>query len=337
MQSLWKVLPLVLGVAFATEGHGKAASTTAIPVFTTLLGQENPLAGRIWLPSGQHFIQAKELLERAHAADVVLLGEAHDNPDHHALQAWVVENLMGETSKPVVAFEMIDSSQKEALRAALQAAPGDASGLEQALGWERSGWPAWSMYRPIFNAAVRAGAPILPANLSRLEVQGVAKGVPPSTLIGTMEDPKDPAVIAVMRKEIQDGHCGMLPETALPGMVRVQWVRDMVMTEALMEGVKQTGAAVLIAGAGHARTDWGVPGHLARAAPGKVVFSVAFVEIEIGEEDPRTYGERFGTKALPFDAVWFTPRVEREDQCQALRKHMEEKRAKDQPLLSPPQ
>ncbi|MCR6631692.1 MAG: ChaN family lipoprotein [Magnetospirillum sp.] len=129
-----------------------------------------------------------------------------------------------------------------------------------------------------------------------------------------------------MEREIKDSHCGMLPDAALPGMVRVQRGRDAVMAATLAQGLAGGKGAVLIAGAGHVRRDRGVPALLADRTPEARILSLAFLEVRPGETDPASYGALFDSAAVPFDAVWFTPRAEREDPCEDLRQHMEKKK-----------
>ncbi len=59
------------------------------------------------------------------------------------------------------------------------------------------------------------------------------------------------------RHAIETGHCGKLPESMAPGMVRAQVARDVWMAEMLLDHAKP--AAVLLAGNGHVRKDLGVP------------------------------------------------------------------------------
>lgn len=291
------------------------ARAEAPPAFTAPLERGHPLVGKLWLPAEQRFATADEVVARARTADAVLLGETHDNADHHALQAWMLARVMDGGRRPLVAFEMIDAGQEEALRRHLQANPGDAAGLGAALDWTKSGWPDWALYRPIAAAALTAGAPLAPANLSRDQVRAIARGEGGDAL-----PPLPPDQQAIMENEIREGHCGMLPEAAVAGMVRVQRQRDAVMADALARGVREGRGAVLIAGAGHVRADLGVPAALAARAPGSHSLALAFVEVKAGETTPAAYGD------LPYDAVWFTPRAEREDQCAAFKRHMERKK-----------
>lgn len=297
------------------------ARAEPLPAFTAPLQRDHALVGKAWLPAEGRFATAEQVVARARAADAVLLGETHDNADHHALQAWMVARLVEGGRRPLVAFEMIDPAQEPALRRHLAEHPGDAAGLGPALDWDKSSWPAWALYAPIAQAALDAGAALAPANLSRDQARALAKAEPAEPL-----PPQSPDHLAQMARDIRDGHCGMLPETAVPGMVRVQRGRDAVMARTLAEGVRAHGNAILIAGTGHARADHAVPAVLAALAPAARVFSIGFIEVRPGETDPATYGALYDAARPPFDAVWFTPAAEREDQCEAFRRHMEKKK-----------
>jgi uncharacterized iron-regulated protein len=298
------------------------------PDFITTLESGHPLIGKVWSPASRSFIAADELVRRAAAAEVVILGETHDNPDHHTLQAWILRHLIAAGRRPVVAFEMLDSGQRPALERHLRERPGDDAGLGAAVEWEKTGWPDWALYRPIADAALSAHLPVVTANLTKDESRQIAKGNIPASLPPTLglDQPLDPAIRQAMEADIKSSHCHMLPDKALPAMVRVQRARDAVMARALADGLASRGTTVLISGAGHARTDRGAPAHLANMAPGRKVFSMAFIEVQGDKAAPAAYAELYDADFLPFDAVWFTPRSQREDQCEAFRRHMEKKK-----------
>lgn len=295
------------------------------PTPTAPLERDHPLVGKIWQPVGKTFITADMLAAQAAGADMVLLGETHDNADHHALQAWMVERLMAQSSpKPLVAFEMLDRSQAEALDSHLATRPKDADGLGSALGWEKSGWPDWALYRPIARAALEAGAPLATANLSKDDSRAIAKGDVPAPWRDKLglETPQDPGQRQAMEADIQAGHCNMLPDRALPAMVRVQRARDAAMAWTMAQAPR----AVLIAGSGHVRTDRAVPVHLARMVSSKKRLAIAFLEVQTGKTEPAQYAETYDADQLPFDVVWFTPKAERADQCEAFKRHLDKKK-----------
>jgi hypothetical protein len=104
-------------------------------------------------------------------------------------------------------------------------------------------------------------------------------------------------------------------------MIGAQRARDAQMAEAMLQAPGGDGA-VLIAGAGHARTDFGVPAYLRRIDPEPLVVSIAFVEVDATRRHVEGYAERLGGQ-LPFDYVWFTPAVDDEDPCEKFRKSLE--------------
>ena len=66
-----------------------------------------------------------------------------------------------------------------------------------------------------------------------------------------------------------------------------------------------------------------IPLHVARWSPHAGIASVAFVEVTPGRSDPdASLRDEFGTR-VPFDYVWFTPRVDVEDPCAAFRQQLE--------------
>jgi uncharacterized iron-regulated protein len=289
----------------------------------TTLGRENPLAGQIWDVGAGRFVDADRLVTRLVPGRFVLLGEKHDNADHHRLQAWLLGQLIARGRRPAVGFEMFETTDAPAIARYLAAAPHDAAGLGDAVDWGRSGWPPWELYRPIAAAALEAGLPIVATNLPRgvartLSRQGVA-GVDPALAARLgLDHPLSPERLAPLATEIRDAHCGQIPESMLAGMVAAQRARDAQIARSLVEAATADGG-LLIAGAGHVRTDRGVPIVLAALVPGARVLSVAFVEVDDDRRDPGGYAARFGVTVLPFDFVWFTPRVEDRDPCERFR------------------
>ena len=300
-----------------------SALATGVACAAGGLGQDHPLTGRIWDVAAARFITSDVLVGRLAATRFILLGERHDNSGHHVAQAAIVRGVAATGRRPTVAFEMLGADQAAALAAYLKTSPGDAAGLGEAVGWSRSGWPPWPLYQPIADAALAAGLPLAAANLPEGTVRAVARGnidVLDPGLVRThgLDRPAAPAIQAAMEAEMRESHCGQLPETALPAMVRAQRARDAAMAERLLAASGD--GAVLIAGAGHVRTDRGVPIYLAARAPGAAIASVAFVEVATGYDAPMEYAKRFGGARLPFDYVWFTGRADDVDHCAAFRR-----------------
>ncbi len=284
-------------------------------------GYDHALTGKVWDVQRGRFVTQQELGAAVSAARFVLLGERHDHPEHHQFQAWLVRRMIEAGRRPAVAFEMLDTTQAPALARHLAAAPRDAAGLGQAVDWETKGWPAWRLYQPIAEAALAAGLPIVAANLPPATVRTVARGdlsaLDPAFVRRHALD-RPAAAQAALEEEIRTAHCGALPETMMAGMVTAQRARDAEMAERLVAA--QQDGAVLVAGSGHVRTDYGVPAVLATLAPGGRVTSVAMLEVVDDWTQPGQYSGQFGTGGLPFDYVWFTARADDVDHCAELRR-----------------
>ncbi len=290
------------------------------------IAQEHPLVGRIWDVSAGAFTDSTALVDRLTHGRFVLLGEKHDNPDHHRLQAWLLGALIAAGRRPALGFEMFTTDDAPAIARQLTARPTDAVGLAQAVDWQRSGWPDWAMYQPIAEAALHAGLPVVATNLSPTIARalgqsgGAALDAALAARLG-LDRPLAADMQAAMAEEIREGHCGHASEPRVEAMILVQRARDAQMAESLATAGQQDGA-VLIAGAGHVRRDYGVPLYLASKAPGTHVISVAFLEVSRDELDLPAYATRFRRQTFPFDYVWFTPRVDDQDPCAAFEEQL---------------
>ncbi len=273
---------------------GSAAADTSAPHFT----------GRVWDVAAARFIDAATLAQRARGADIVLLGETHDHPEHHALEQWMFAALVAPDVAAAAApgaaapgaaaplralvMEQYDLDQQPLLDAA-RSAPNTA--LEQTGQLMGSGWD-WDLYRPLVAAALQAKVPISAANLPRSALQQVSRsgfaalGVGEAQRLG-LEAGWTLQQQALLEKNILAGHCGALPVSAAPAVARAQRARDAVMADRLLAASSGPGngrGPVLgVFGREHARRDLAVPLYLAKRAPEKTVISIGLQEMEEGE------------------------------------------------------
>jgi uncharacterized iron-regulated protein len=320
---------LLLGVVlFASVLIGGAENTRSPDAsWETTVEKDHPLVGKIWDVSAGAFIDPATLSQRLMLGRFVLLGEKHDNADHHRLQAWLLRELISHGRRPAVGFEMFDMDQSPTLERHLRAAPKDAVGLAEAVNWRQSGWPDWALYQPIAEAALGAGLPIAATNLPRSTTQAVAReGV--SALDPVFVEryglavPPSPEMYTAMVNEMRESHCGHVSEAVVTAMIHVQRARDAQMADSIVAAAKVDGA-VLIAGAGHVRKDRGVPVYVAVAAPGATIVSLAFLEVREGRTEPAAYTRDSEGEEAPFDYIWFTPRVDNIDPCEKFGKQLE--------------
>ena len=317
-------MQLLLLALLTFAGCGTMSPITS---WQSAVGRDHPLSGRIWDVRRSRFVAESAMLRDLAGARFVLLGEKHDNPDHHALQARITRALVGGGRRPVVAFEMLLPSQAEALARHRATKPHDSAGLGKAVAWDQSGWPDWTWYEPIARVALEAGLPIVPANLETdraraLRREGVSALDPAFVRRHAFDAPLAEDVRTAMTDEIRDAHCGHAPPAMLPGMIAVQRARDAAMADAVAQGAD---GGILISGAGHVRNDRAAPFYLRRLEPTARTASVAFLEVESGRLTPERYADRLGG-TLPFDYIWFTPAVDAEDPCEKFRKALERMR-----------
>lgn len=269
------------------------------------------LAGRIYDVRAQAFVSHAQLATAIGGAEFVVLGESHDNPEHHLLEAQFIEGFLDAHfgANPAIAFEMLDEDD----RAALAEPPADANALAYAVDWEHSGWPDFSQYSPVFEVAIARSARLVAAHPSAEHVHESLIAIPveeqQALLLNT---PLAEPVRAALRDEIRESHCGHAPPAMLDAMERAQSYKDAFMARSLTDA---RGPAVLVTGRGHARNDRAVP-YFLRARGAASVVSIAIVE---ANED-----QAFDTRDVSaFDFVAFTAHVEEEDPCVRYRNQLQ--------------
>jgi len=300
-------MPKIVTVALALTALTACGASMPIGPWQATAVDDHPLVGRIWSVDEARFVTPEALRARLASARVVLLGEKHDNPDHHRLHGWLLDGLVG-PSVPVL-FEQLDHGAAEAIAGA-----DSADALRAAVGWDRSGWPAFQLYAPKFAAAYRSGAPVRPAHPPRGEVRAAMDrpldGYPFEM---GLDRPLPQESAAALKAEIEASHCGRADASLVERMFRAQRFKDAVMAQAVVEAAGRDGEAVLVAGNGHVRRRMGVPFYLPALAP----VAVGLLEVRRGRTDPaQAAGGRF-------DYVWFTPRVDERDPCEVFAEQLE--------------
>lgn len=299
MRNLPSVAPVLLLLAC-----GGPAAPAAPPVAFALPDSTIVLDGASGSP-----VSNADLLRRIGSADLVLLGEFHDNArDHQARGALITA---AGARHPGIVFEQFAQS------AAPIPPPATGEDHEAWLdrhGFDRKAWQ-WPMHRPVIEAALAGRGAIWGSGLSRDTLRSVVRGgrnASPAALLRLMNQaPLDSAAQAAIDRELFEDHCGKLPASMMPGMRAAQEVRDAAMTAALL-AASVSGPAWLIAGNGHVRSDMGVPRLLRVAAPRKSVLAVGFLERDTTGVLPAS------AERTRYNIVVVTPPAPREDPCASL-------------------
>jgi uncharacterized iron-regulated protein len=183
--------------------------------------------------------------------DALLVGEQHDARAHPRVQQRWVEDLAQRGTLAALALEMAERGTSTA-GLARSASEQD---VRRSLHWnEDTGWP-WERYGLPIMAAVRAGVPVIGANLPRAEMRSAMNEASFDLLL------PGPALKA-QQQAIRQGHCDMLPEQQVRPMTRVQIARDVAMAQTIASAATQGKTVMLLAGSGHVQADIGVPQHL---------------------------------------------------------------------------
>lgn len=251
-------------------------------------------------PASGEALTIDALIHQLETADFVLLGEIHDNPRHHAARAELIRQLASRRRALLVAEPLQRGrtlAEDGALLPALEAA-----------GFVPENW-RWPLHEPLFVAAREAGIPVVGGNIARDEARDIVRkgsAVLPADIADALaKAPLRADAARELDRNLSESHCGMLPAHLLPGMHLAQRARDAAMALALQ--ARQDKQAILVAGNGHVRRDFGVPSLLTALAPDTRTLAVGFVE--------RSADGTLPSGEIPYDFVWITDAQERDDPC----------------------
>ena len=274
-----------------------------------------PPAGLALDSSRLRFAAPGEVARAVAGADIALLGETHDNPEHHAIQLRLLRAAVAAGRRPAVAFEQIDAEWQADLDAAVArgtTAQALATAAHVAPGW------SWQLYEPIARLALEARLPIAAIGFSRERARRVvdegfsALGAGERARL-MLEEPWNALRNARLRREIVEGHCGE-DSPIVDKLVLAQRARDAAMADRILARSRE--GAIAILGRGHARADLAVPLYLAARDAARRVVSLGIVETRPEAARPEDYPE---TAPGRFDFTWFTPAASRRDPCEGFR------------------
>ncbi|HEX8387060.1 MAG TPA: ChaN family lipoprotein, partial [Rubricoccaceae bacterium] len=221
------------------------------------------------------------LLDEAAEADVVFLGEVHDDPTAQALElaalAGLVERAGGR--RPVVlALEMFEADVQPVLDEYVSGLIPERSFLEAARPWGN-----YADYRPLVEFAKAHGVAVVASNAPVRYVRLVSSGGDLSGLspaaLGWLPPlpvaaPSDSMAASFARATSgMMGHGGPSPE----GLLAAQNLRDASMAQAVARALARPDRPLVVHvnGGFHSAGGRGIPEHLARVAPGARRFLIA--------------------------------------------------------------
>jgi uncharacterized iron-regulated protein len=261
------------------------------------------LTGRIWDLRAGAFVTDGVVRGAVRAAPVILLGETHDNPEHHRLQRELLAEAVASGRRPALVMEQLDREFQAALDTERKRTGRTADTVLDAGQFNRRSWQVEG-YRPLVAVALESGLPIIAVNVSRNDARSIVRDPARAALPPVAKRVEDD-----LAAEIERSHCGeKTPPALLAGMVAAQRARDVAMAQALTR--EEERGAVLIAGVGHVRADRGAPIYMSRRP-----LVIAFIEVDPERGEPKDYFDGAFATAASFDYAWFTERAGRPDPC----------------------
>ncbi len=275
--------------------------------------REHSLVGKIWDTEKNAWITEKQLSMELLEYDYILLGETHNNADHHLLQANILNSLTAAGAKPVVVMEMLAQET-------WQGQPSfwaDIEILKEQAKARNDGWP-WELYTPILQAVVQHNLELVAGNIESKTLHQWSNKIghytPEEVLAEYWITSKG---LKQLKRDIIESHCGYANVAFVQFMERAQLQRDSIMTTAL---VNSKLPVVLIAGAGHVRNNYAVPVQLLNKHHRFSYVSIAFVPVLPDLKNPMDYLDEI---PKVFDILYFTPNHTNQDPCVTFRNQLQ--------------
>ena len=108
-------------------------------LIVTLLAAALPAAAQIMDTGTGQVLDEQALADRLRASDVVLLGELHDNPAHHAARGQLIARFAGKGTTVIAEHLPMDA------RVASRREGGELRPMLEAAGFDASGW-GWPLH-----------------------------------------------------------------------------------------------------------------------------------------------------------------------------------------------
>lgn len=229
--------------------------------------------------SGAHAAPTPALVDAMAAADVVLIGEAHDDAAAHRFELETLQALAARGRRVVLAMEMFERDQQPFLAAYVAGRI-----VETHLFQRIKPWPNYaSDYRPLVEFAKARGWPVVGTNVPRplaarvsREGLGALARLPRAERRQAAREVRCPhdayraRFVALMAEA--GGHGG--PKMDVERLYRAQCLKDETMAESLAALVAPGATVVHINGAFHSDDRLGITPRIQRRLPGAKVLVV---------------------------------------------------------------
>lgn len=274
------------------------AAVSAPPPPTAPLAPAAPALGAILAPPHSAPLPPEQARQRLAAARVVLVGETHDHPGHHAIQLDFLRRMAEADPPLVVGVEWLDASAQPACDE-FSAGRISLAQFAEKVDWSGSwGYPL-ELYAPILEYIQERKLPLVALNAPRAVVRQVARqglsSLSPEQRgqLAPALDLDDPAYETMVAGQFA-GHG--VSGAAAGNFFAAQVARDETMAHRLAQALTpwpDSGRrGLVLVGSGHFLHGLGLPPRLARRLPGAAVLTVLPVEPELAAQAAAMSPER---------------------------------------------
>jgi uncharacterized iron-regulated protein len=276
--------------------------------------QAHPLVGQVVHVGDRKLVTMPELIQQASQSRYLLIGEVHDNPDHHHLQLEILRGVAGAGVHPSLIFEQFDIDHQGLIDNHLS----EPEVLREKSGFDQRGW-AWELYLPLLELAVERGWQVRAGNISRESLRTMDIDALPVEFRDLLQPSMDADAQQRLRADLLHSHCDMIDDTHIDKLFLAQRIRDAGLARTLIDA---DAPVALIAGNGHVRRDYGVAQILSDNLGAQQVISIGIVEVSSAARQLSVYFQGEDSLEGVFDFVLFTPRIRDQDPCLQFREQL---------------
>ena len=277
------------------------------------LEKEHPLVGHIIDTQNMDSISDTELVNNLSKTKYLLIGEKHDNPDHHHLQNWLMHQLLPK-NKYQVTFEMMSYDQQTQLDKLSSSS--STSEIVSTADFKNSGWDQ-ELYLPLLQTALKKGAHVSGGNIPKQQIMALYSSNPailePAKRFSTMNVLNETQMLS-LNDYIYEQHCELMPRSQVGPMSKIQIAKDASLAYSMTRATAPK--RMLITGNFHANKTLGVPTHLSKLDKNNESIVIQILEVDQSKQQLEEYEQSIFDQA---DYIWFTPRWTNRDYCEDLR------------------
>ena len=247
---------------------------------------------RVFLTERNQLSDFESLIADAATADVVFVGEQHDDPNTHRLEAALLEGLLRRGVAPTVSLEMFERDVQPLVDAYLTGGKSEEEFLKDARPWPRYK----TDYRPLVELAKANAWPVIASNVPRRLASAVAKAgrtaideLPPADrqlMAADLQCPLDSYFDRFAKSMESHPSPNQSAEQLREMSERYYWsqcVKDETMAEAIAAAVERRekpGPVVHYNGAFHSDFGLGTAERVRRRLPGKRIVIISMLPVD---------------------------------------------------------